>query len=406
MSRLSPARSLLFLSGVLLLLVAATAHLMPFTHPETGFWINLQAYLATGHVTSTFLPGGYPQLAGLFFAKAGPSGVVGLQALLYCAVAAVLYLTLRETTGKPVAAALAAFVLSVDPDLLASIPKLWDTEISVLFVSGLAYLCLRLRDRERWTPWLLGATWGLSLSVRPNLALMALPIAYAVAVFSNPHRARVAATVLVLAVAVLAATNTVVHGSFYLPQNGPYNFFAGANPYTVRALLDHFNAEPSLPQAMADHGIFVTDWYTLAYNADYTRFALQFLAAHPLEWLWIGVVKLFTLLRPDTKAHALLSAFGLSKLLTALATPVWLVVLLTVRRFESIDRLMLIAIGAYILPFLLTDADPRFRVPLDVLVLTHAAMLLLRDRVGTQHVYSAAACFGSQGTVTSNPVST
>ena len=43
---------------------------------------------------------------------------------------------------------------------------------------------------------------------------------------------------------------------------------------------------------------------------------------------------------------------------------------------DRFDRLLLIVYAAYILPFLLTNFDPRFRIPLDVLLLLHSIRLL------------------------------
>jgi hypothetical protein len=44
---------------------------------------------------------------------------------------------------------------------------------------------------------------------------------------------------------------------------------------------------------------------------------------------------------------------------------------------DRVDRLLLIVYAVYILPFLLTNSDPRFRIPLDVLLLLHSVRLLV-----------------------------
>ncbi len=180
-----------------------------------------------------------------------------------------------------------------------------------------------------------------------------------------------------LAFATLAAANTVAHGSFYLPSNGPYNFFAGANPFTRPALLAAFNAEPSIAPAMAQHGYPALNSYDPALNPVYDRFALQFVAAHPLQWVSLGALKLATLLRPDTKAHALLSSAGLVKLLTSLCVPLWIAVLACSRPLGKYDWIVVFFVLAYVFPFVLTNADPRFRPALDTLALTHCAILIL-----------------------------
>lgn len=377
------SRDATFLFGfILILAVLAAVRFIPFSHAEGDFWDNMRDCLRTGHVSSTFLPDFYPYLSAIFYKPLGPVGIIGLQAAMYLMLAACTLVTLRRITGNVPASAAAAGIILLDPDLLSSIPKLWDTELTVLFLAVLLYISLSLRG---WgTVVLLGIIWGLSLSVRPNFALLILPLAYAFRLAYGKAALLRGALAAGLAFAVLAAANTAAHGSFYLPQNGPYNLFAGANPHTRSALLHDFNAEPSIAAAMADHGYPPVNSYALALKPVYTRYAFGFIMAHPLQWMWFGIVKLATLLRPDTKAHALLSGAGLIKLLTSLCVPLWFVLLAFARPFRQVDRLFLLFAAAYILPFLLTNADPRFRPALDVLVLTHAAILILRRHAGNQ----------------------
>lgn len=377
-----------FLFGfTLILAVLVAVCFLPFSHAEGDFAGNMRDCLQTGHVPSTFLPDFYPYLGALFYKPFGAGGIVGLQAAMYFMLAACTLFTLRHVTNNKSASAAAAGIILLDPDLLSSIPKLWDTEVTVLFLAALLYLCLTLQSRGRVA--LLGIVWGLSLSVRPNFALLMLPFAYALWLAygkAAPLRGALAGG---LALAVLVTANTAAHGSFYLPQNGPYNLFAGANPHTQSALIHDFNAEPSIAAAMADHGYPAVDSYSLALKPVYTRYALTFIATHPLQWLWFGAVKLATLLRPDTKAHALFSGVGLLKLLTSLCVPLWLVLLTFAKPFRQVDKLFLLFVAAYVLPFLLTNTDPRFRPALDVLVLTHAAILILRKLAAGQNTESA-----------------
>ncbi len=253
-----------------------------------------------------------------------------------------------------------------------------DTEITVFLLAALLAVSLALRPSRPSRLWLLGAVWGLGLAVRPYFACMALPIAYALWITYGRAALKWGALVAACAFATLAAATVAAHGSLYFPQNGPYNFFAGANSHTQFALLHAYNAEPSIAPAMADHGYPATAFYNLSLRPVYTRLALTYIAAHPLQWIWLGLVKLATLLRPDTKAHALWTGTGFLKLLTSLSAPVWLILLASARSFRKTDRLFVLFAIAYVLPFLLTNADPRFRPALDVLLLTHAAVLLAR----------------------------
>ncbi len=364
----------------LCLVFAAVAALLfiPFSHAEGDFWDNMRECLRFGYVPSAFLPDFYPYLSALVYKPFGPSGVVAMQAGMYLGVAACVFLTLRRVTGEDAGSALGAGAILLDPDLLSSIPKLWDTEMTVLLLLALIALSLALRERDWVAPVSVGLVWGLSLSVRPNFAVLALPIGYGLFLAYGRRAVLRGALVGALAFGTLAAANTAAHGSFYLPQNGPYNLFAGANGHSEEALLALYNGEPSIPEAMHEDGYPGLKFYELRYKPVFTRLAFGFMAAHPLQWLWLDVVKLGTLLRPDTKAHPLFSAPGLVKLLTSLSMPLWLGLLLASRPLRQVDKLFVLFAAAYVLPFVLTNADPRFRPALDVLVLTHGAALVLR----------------------------
>jgi hypothetical protein len=91
-------------------------------------------------------------------------------------------------------------------------------------------------------------------------------------------------------------------------------------------------------------------------------------------------VKLFTLFRPDTKTHSLFSAAGVIKSLLVLPALFFLAALLLPGRqpLSFDDKLLLVVELLYILPFLITNSDPRLRVPLDALLLLHLVSLLYR----------------------------
>lgn len=387
----------LLFSLEVLLLAALAIWRIPFTHPEGDFALNALQVLRTGHVQSTFLPAFYPYIAAHAYRMAGPLGFIVLQAAFYLCVALLVFLAVNMATGHARGAILVSSLLALDPDLLSAIPKATDTQLTGLFLVLILCMCLRLRTQGLWLAALLGMTWGLALSVRPNLALLALPVGYAL--FFEGARKTAARWLLVacVAFAVMSGANTLAHGAFYLPHNGPYNFFAGANRYTQWSLLHTWNAEASIPLALAAHwpqGLAGPSgshaYYNQSLNPIYDRLALSFIFAHPLQWLWLWLIKLATLLRPALRTHSAGSLYGSLEMLTSLATPVWLAALFLTHRARRarrqadtaaehfVDLLFYLAVGAYVLPFLLTNADPRFRTPLDVLVLTHTGILAVR----------------------------
>jgi hypothetical protein len=166
-----------------------------------------------------------------------------------------------------------------------------------------------------------------------------------------------------------------VHGSFYIPENGPYNFYAGNNAFTERALLTSLNAEPSIYPSLLSEG-FSTN--VNIYNPDlrlyYMKHALLQTRDQPLETIKLVLLKLVTLLRPDTKIYPLSSLGGMVQAALALAIPIWLVALIASRgeAWRLSDSLFALFVVSYVTPYLVTNSDPRFRIPLDVLLLTHA----------------------------------
>ena len=172
------------------------------------------------------------------------------------------------------------------------------------------------------------------------------------------------------------------HGSVFFPRNGPYNLYAGHNSRTLQTLLVDLNAEPSLVAGFAADRPAGSDPdpYAATNGPWFSSQSLVFARTHPQTELELIPVKLFTLFRPDTKVHALASPLGLTRALLAL--PVFLLLatwLLPPRlHLSSPDHLLLFFECAYVLPFLLTNSDPRFRTPLDMLLLLHASSLLVR----------------------------
>ncbi len=101
---------------------------------------------------------------------------------------------------------------------------------------------------------------------------------------------------------------------------------------------------------------------------------MSYIYRQPEQAAQLVLLKLETLIRPDTKIYPLPGLGGIVKVLLALAIPFWVVSLVVSRRlfWGREDWLFVTFVVAYVTPFLLTNSDPRFRVPLDILLLTHA----------------------------------
>jgi hypothetical protein len=373
---------------LLAVVVAGTVIVVPFSWPMGAFWFDANQFASSGHILTVFTPCGYPALLGTALRAGGNAGVVATQLLIYVSALLAAYLVLRLLALDRTTAAIGGALLGLHPDVVISIKKVWDTNITTAF---LLLLCASLLAavRRGLTParaTITGILWGLSINVRPNFPAMILPVAFAFWVAPLPG-SRIRALLLNGTLALLAAAitvfavSTVVHGSFYIPQNGPYNLYAGDNAFTERALLTNLNAEPSIYPSLLAHGFGPgVNVYDPSLRPYYVDQALLFLRQHPLTAFKLVWLKLVTLLRPDTKIYPLGTLGGMVKSLLALVIPVWLLVLFALRRYAwgVEDWLFVIFAVAYIAPFLLTNSDPRFRIPLDILVLTHAIYRLAR----------------------------
>jgi hypothetical protein len=209
-----------------------------------------------------------------------------------------------------------------------------------------------------------------------------------------------------------------VHGKPFLPQNGAYNLYAGANPHTEASLLTIYNAESSIIKDMADHGMQVDlDWSRpenlpgirdardTVYQPYFTDQARSFIRHHPGQMLELSFLKLVTFLRPETKHYHFFDAHKSGaaiawlsfKSLESASVPCWLCTLYWFcrgkLRLESV--LILSMTLLYVLPFLIVNSDPRFRTPLDVLLAADIArMLYLRS---CQRTNSAALVAHPEG---------
>ncbi len=407
---LSGKRPFALLLGFTVLVAAAVAVADPLSFPMPGYRDGIREWAAHGYIGDTFTPLAYPLFGGLGYKLGGNGGLLAVQALLHVAIAATAYALLRRLRLPPVWSAAGALPLVLHPDLLTSVAKTWDvalsTELYLLVALALLVVlnpgqktaqvaeaerpCTRTVSLSRLlvSALLAGLALGAGMSSRPNFLLLTPVLLWAAFRRDGPGRnaelpRRFAAALLLCAAAALAffALGAAEHGRAYFPRNGPYNLYAGHNAFTAHALLTAENAEPSIVPAYAatpnlpDPG----DYYGARLQTFYTRGAEAFALHHPLAEACLIGIKAFTLFRPDTKVHSLLSVAGLAKGLLALPAALLAAALFWPGRRPSLstaDRALLWLDALYVLPFLITNADPRFRTPLDALLILQCVRLL------------------------------
>jgi len=380
--------------SVLLLVPSALAALVirfvPFSQPMPLFFQQAQNLIDTGHVSSTFVASGYSLVVATGLRLGGILGVECLQGAMYVALAAAIWLCLKRMAVSDEHALIAALVIVAYPDVLITVAKSWDVDLSSLLflLTFWAALAVITSGATVLRTTLLGCIWGAGMSVRPNLLLLFPALVFAITKAPSLSSSRTknwtrrlitSSLCLVVGGGSLAAINTGIHGSFYWPENGPYNLYQGHNSYTIGSLRTSLTGEALVARALYAEGVDYSkvDLGSASMRSFFTTHSIAFARNHPGQEVEIAALKLLTVLRPDTKTHRVLSPFGIVKSLLALPVPVWIFSLVWWRKYkwDSIDWLAVGFAFFYLLPFVIVIADPRYRVPLDLLALMHTVRL-------------------------------
>jgi hypothetical protein len=351
---------------------------------------NARQYVATGHITDLTYPVEYAWLVGLSLRAFGERGPEIMQAALYLGLVLSLWALARSCGARPRYALIAALIAAAYPQLPVSITKVWDVNFAVLLMV-VFMLLLVLLARHGPRPWLILTTalvFGLNLAQRSNMLLMfPLPawLCLRSVVPYSPAAWLRKLTLLLSAAAVsvltFAAVNTLAHGSFFLPQNGPYNLVQGHNEYSIPAMFNDLTCEPSVGMIMKADGIYRPGFSEG--DPDLKRYFIHrtftYIRAHPLQELKLSAVKLWTLLRPNTRMHPGISSLTIPIVAMSLIFPAW--VFLVVRRklrtgLDLVDDVFILATALYVLPFILTASDPRYQIPLEICLLAHMAAMV------------------------------
>jgi hypothetical protein len=259
-------------------------------------------------------------------------------------------------------------LMSIYPDFVLSYHKVQDTRlITLLLICFLiAIVLVSIRKGQYRIDIFLALSIACSVIVRPNLVLL-IPLSWYLLYRRHiPNLALRALGQLLIVVACYIGGTTAVHGRPFLPQNGPYNLYAGANQFTSEHLS---NDEDSLVSAMAAQGIHVGSdaLYDAKYNDIYTHSALLFIRTHKIEMLHLTWLKFVAMMEPDLRQHSFRSPAGWAKIACAMAIPLWLLGALFLPHVGARDTRLLVGstIAITMLPFLMTVATQRFREPLD-----------------------------------------
>jgi len=346
-------------------------------------YLELAEALRQGPLAESFEPLGYPWLISVVPARSPLVAVTALHLACFCGLVIMVLAEslrhLRRASGwaRPAIVLLAAAVF-LSPYGLANLTRVNDNGINTALVL-LLYLVVRHRAASGAITALGGgALLGALVFIRPNLVSL-LPLV----MIRNAGRGRIAAAMAAagaggLVLAYVVASLVATGRPLFWPQNGPYNLLAGNNPYAMASLQQDYNAESSLAGAMRWCGRAGTA--REASPPVLLACARRFVVEEPMQAVSVTAYKFFNLmLRPNLR---LADSFGEQVLqwgMTILPAAWWGVTLIAWwSTGRVVDPLALNFVMLFALPFVLTNADPRFRLPLDAIYATSLMQLAAR----------------------------
>ncbi len=347
--------------------IAGALGFLPFLAELPPHLDAMRVLAAGARIVNPFYPIGYPVALAPSYALFGLDGVIAFQALLYALSLWLFWWWLARAGLSRRVMLVATAALALHPYLLLDIQRINDNAVNVLLMLILVGV---MTDAWLWptrkAAAALGAALGLLVATRPNaVALGLLPLALMATEAHSRARALIYGAA---ALAVIVGVSQVGTGAWlFVPGNGPYNLFAGTNPLTAAALDTSYNGEASVVPALAAAGV-ATDAPPALPAEVYYRLVARFVAEHPLQTVVLAGLKVANLFRPDWQ-------FADDWLEVAAQTIVAMPVVLWVIAW-SIDRSYRTSRRGLV--FVAVNSDPRFRLPLDVVLLLETVVVLGR----------------------------
>lgn len=379
------SKKVLFLIGLIsvAVLTAALIH----TELNLSFFLGLifndaKEFAESGTISSNFMPIGYSGFLGFCIKIAGINGIPACQAFIYIAIllTAFWFLKLRGASGLLLL--LGVLFVALHPLLVLNIWRIHDGNPTVFLLLGfLAAGIFWMRSKTIWSSLILGISTGLLFLVRQNtIIFFLLPLLFLnnSSVSKAKSFAKYLVFLIIVLILLMSITMAVKQKPFFFGEQGAYNFFSGANEYSLKYLLKDYSGENSHKEALEARGFSSVEIFEerLSFPQEtYTELALDYIKSHPLEYMKLAGLKLFTLLRPgyhkpedsERDLGGMLKQF--SKIILALPFFVWLFFVYKTRNnfFERENLFIFLVVILYILPFILANADPRYRFPLDII---------------------------------------
>ncbi|GEM_PF-1974212 len=359
---------------------------VPFSTPIKDY-LDAAEVLSQGRRIGQFMPIAYSLFLAAALKAGGHTAIFISQAGLYLATVFLSFCLLKELKADVIWTMAGALLVACHPYLVVNIKRIVENNLAVPFLVLFVLILHRLKSGKicYGSAVFFGVCLGLMLLIRANF-LMVLPLYWLTLLKDSPFsfRKKIGLSLLTCAVFIgtLYTVTVGVTGHFFiLPGEGGYNFFAGANPFTAEHILGEYHSEFSMAPALKFYGIEKPS------DEIYRQLALRFVTEHPLEYVRLVFLRFFALIRPDYRLLGISETVSSPQLLvvaqTFLAAPFyfWLIVkTLTFRNVPKAEDSRIFLINAlYAVPFLLIMADPRYRLPMDVLFLLDSVYLISKS---------------------------
>jgi len=364
--------------------------------PIMPSYLELAEALRRGEATRGFEPLGYPALIAGWLGGIEQTLRIVHVLCLWVTWAIVAWLVVRMAAqdrdasrrGRPwwlwgwIAFWLATIFLN--PYFLIGLPRVSDSAVNIALIAAVFACALAARE-ARLLGWMLaGCALGLFVLVRPNSITLLVALAIVAWLARTPWSRPIALALTTLA-AFVALSSTMTGTTFFWPKNGGYNLFAGNNPASYAELVGNHNAEYSLDKGLQWCGV-EGDRYTVPDDA-YLRCTIRFVSENPGEFVRLTAYKAYTMLfRPNLKLADTPPKIAVQYAIL-LPTLLWWALFIVSHRFRvslpGVSGFLFVLF--YAAPFALTNADPRFRIPLDVVYAMSALAFALGDRLPIRH---------------------
>jgi len=350
----------------------------------------LHDIIAGRSVAYTPYPVGYIAFAAFAIRWFGMRGLAAAQGALYVATVLLAYATLCGLRVSRRAALAGALAVAVYPNMLFAITRFMDTGPSCFLLSAFAYLVMRLkRDGLSIANAAIGGTlFGMMLLVRPNTLTLA-PIAVwaefsrrrlTVAQFARLAGASALALGIAAAVIIPLKGRFVVFDRFYAADA----FANGTHEHALEGTLRDYNGEMTMPQTMRELGLpfYGLDRSDPAGADQYMRVAWNFIGEHPFRYAILEAFKVVNFFRPayrNVNQSVIRQLIGrtMHTVIAALFF-VWAALRWRCRHFYGLgDGLVVIPMLVfYLAPFVAAGTDPRYRFPIDIVLIVDSVLCL------------------------------